>query len=161
MLTFVLIRGACSQDELHSALGFVNITLSSLLQGTQRVAGSGLLETNWVFVTLIVHNCLSGCDCSLVHRIPISQMGFLVCRGGSVRSELRAERQSSTLSASGTAILAAQLRALLLAESLSASEEALCSIDLDNLNKKMGLLTNKHQKILNMVSKKDVSSFRF
>lgn len=29
MLTFVLNRGACSQDELHSALGFVNIMLSS------------------------------------------------------------------------------------------------------------------------------------
>jgi hypothetical protein len=97
MLTVILSRGACSQDELHSALGFVNIMLSSPLEGTQSVTDSGLLEIHWVFVALIVHNCRSGCDWSLAHRIPISQMAFLVCRGGSVRYELQAERQSSTL----------------------------------------------------------------
>jgi hypothetical protein len=45
--------------------------------------------------------------------------------------------------------------ALLLAERLSASEEELCSIELDNLNKRMGLLTNEHRQILNTISKKD------
>jgi hypothetical protein len=44
MLTFVLNRGAYSQDELHSAPGFVNIMLPSPLQGTKIVTDSRLLE---------------------------------------------------------------------------------------------------------------------
>jgi hypothetical protein len=48
----------------------------------------------------------------IAHRVPFSQMGFLVSRGGLVRSEFWAERDSSTLSAGDTATFTAQLKAI-------------------------------------------------